>query len=377
MNARPSRAVRLSSESVKRLVSIELHRSRAALISAMGRKLRLALMSGMGRKQTLAHALSGPAAMRAAGRRLPRPREANTGRSRRSSSAYLQYLRTEGAIEFRRTTAVEMQEVTHRGSSFSPPPMDLSDPAVAREMMSMFVTTRKHIADLAVCVIVNESSIELITSDDPAVLTNRVHIQRLKDNNFGLISSGAMLYLPLNPSRAILCYDKDAYELPARRNQFVNLSKDSDVAALNELEYLNARENLYFRDRGLLEQVRAGFWSAEPHRLSSRSRFWVGVKTGETATDEHYRRATVEEERSLIPKLITFSPICPSPSAWPSILRFRRKIRAMNNGSAAGYVRLAEGKRRGLDRKWEVAVPAVPDRDRSRTNPKTAVLRKR
>ena len=288
--------------------------------------------------------------------------------------AYLQYLRTEAAFDFRRRTMIEMQEVTHRGFDRDPPPLDLSDPAIAREMIGTFANTKGEIEDLEICILLNATTQPLVTSDDPSVLTNRVHLQRLKEDNFGLISSGAMLYLPLTPRFALLCYDGDAYSLPNRKNGVVSFRKEEDAIAVNALQYLNARENIYFSAWASLAEVRSAFKAVEPRRLVSRSRFWIGVPTGETAGAEFYRRATPEEVESPIPKIVSFSPMFPSPPRWPSEIRFKNKITAMNNGSGPGYVRIAAGRRQGLADRWLTTVPAVPEKGRSRSNPATAMI---
>ncbi|MGG6898588.1 DUF4238 domain-containing protein [Rhizobium sp. BR 315] len=62
-----------------------------------------------------------------------------------------------------------------------------------------YLNGRKHVKDLEMCLVVNSAQREFITSDDPAILTNRFHFQKLRSDTFGLVSAGTILFLPLTP----------------------------------------------------------------------------------------------------------------------------------------------------------------------------------
>jgi Protein of unknown function (DUF4238) len=83
--------------------------------------------------------------------------------------------------------------------------------------MRHFVKTRKDIADLDTCLIVNKAPRQFITSDDPAIHTNRFHFQRLKSGGFGFASAGAMFFLPLSPRLAFMAFDGNVYIAPDRQ----------------------------------------------------------------------------------------------------------------------------------------------------------------
>ena len=62
------------------------------------------------------------------------------------------------------------------------------------------------------------------------------------------MNSGAVFLMPLTPRHAALAYDGNVYTVPLGSAQRVQLHDESDVLALNELQYLRAAENLYFAD---------------------------------------------------------------------------------------------------------------------------------
>lgn len=64
-----------------------------------------------------------------------------------------------------------------------------------------FVDTMHVIDDLRGCIVKNVSSLPFVTSDNPAILTNRWRLEKPRGpwTTFGLGSAGALLFLPLSP----------------------------------------------------------------------------------------------------------------------------------------------------------------------------------
>lgn len=112
-----------------------------------------------------------------------------------------------------------------------------------------FLNTRKqldHIADLKCCLLVNESNIDFLTNDNPAVDSNRfLQLMRGKFlRNWGLSSSGLYIYLPISPSVAFFAYDSGTYDLPTVNGSFRVTAKDAN--ALNYLMLLHSDSCMYF-----------------------------------------------------------------------------------------------------------------------------------
>lgn len=249
----------------------------------------------------------------------------------------LQYLRTEYALMRIRAQFNLLDQLAKvpADSEYSVESIDTSDTALARDGVQMALRVQEVVSDLACVFIRNRTSVAFVTCDDPVVFSSRVHDQRLGTSNFGFGSAGAFFYLPLTPQHAVLLYDRDAYAVPKDSRHWVSVTKRSDAAALNELVFLKARQNIYFQDRRHLD--RALLEEAKSRRLNEWQAGSILVPIEETGGQTVYKRVEdVPESGSYI---IATSSQYPMPARWSSILRFRRPIIAFTNGSAAGYVR--------------------------------------
>lgn len=127
------------------------------------------------------------------------------------SFAYLQYHRTAMALQRKRDADLDIQDVVYAGTPDSPPEIDLSDRALIQESIESFRGLRHFVDDLKCCLVRNKTQRDFVTSDDPAILTNKFYMQRLNRCDFGIASSGVMLVLPLTPRFLLLCYDSGVY----------------------------------------------------------------------------------------------------------------------------------------------------------------------
>jgi Protein of unknown function (DUF4238) len=110
---------------------------------------------------------------------------------------------------------------------------DLSEEDIIRMALSTTVETWHIVDDLKVCLLHNKTNCSFFTSDNPAIITNRLHVQKLKRKSFGLMSSGALLILPLTPRVCALCYDGDVYSI-ANAGGWATVLKDTDAIYINE-----------------------------------------------------------------------------------------------------------------------------------------------
>src|SRR3546814_11333675 len=88
-----------------------------------------------------------------------------------------------------------------------------------------------------------------VTSNNPAILTNRLHLQRRHKalNSFGVKSAVAIFVLPLNSKLCAILYDGAVYSYGGRE-RWIDAAKPVDLAALNALQVLGCASNVYFRD---------------------------------------------------------------------------------------------------------------------------------
>ena len=262
--------------------------------------------------------------------------------------AYLQFSRTEMAMRRKREMMEAGHDMIYDGRNVPKPVLDISDRKIILSSMLMYLDTRMYVSDLKSCVIKNESRSQFVTSDDPAIMANRFAAQRLRTDSFGLKSSGVLLFLPLTPCLMLMSYDGNVYTLPDKAGGFLRIRDDADVLALNELQYLKAAENIYFRSWEQRDHIEQKFRAASPRRPLAWFDLYMFVPDGTLVQDganavvEKYRRATDEERATARETLMVQRNHYPIPSSWLSKLKYRRPVRAYYNGSAVGHVRKEE-----------------------------------
>lgn len=255
--------------------------------------------------------------------------------------AFLQYARTDMAIKRMRMLQEGMHNTIYEGRSVTPPDLDLSDRTMMRDSMRQYSGLRRYIEDLKICIIKNQTQSDFITSDDPSIFTSRFYTQWLRKQNYGLASSGALIFLPLTPRQVLMCYDGNVYTVPDKRGCWVSITRQADVLALNEVQYLKAAENIYFSRWDDRDRVEREFYEVSPRRPTSWWKFTVLVPDGFVEKGERYRRATKDEQTTAKETLIVSSMFHPVPSRWISKLKYRHPPRTFSDGSAVGHVRKA------------------------------------
>lgn len=254
----------------------------------------------------------------------------------------IQYMRTEAqAARMRaRFALIDVLGEIPEDSEFSSQQMDLSDSALARDGIFHALEMREGIADLKLAFLDNATKARFVTCDDPVVHTNRLYVQRVGDTNFGLGSGGALLYLPLSPTVAMLLYDGGVYSVPKAERYWVRVERDEDIHAFNSLIFLKARENIYYEGADDFSIQR--FEAIADRRITDWHRGSILVPVREKG-DEDGGRVFVEatEPPSEGNYVIATSQQHPVPAAWPSVVRFRRPAVVYGNGSGMGYVRKA------------------------------------
>lgn len=108
--------------------------------------------------------------------------------------------------------------------------------------LDIFFKMREHISDLKACIIENDTNVDFVTSDDPAVIINRFYAQKVKSQSHAFGSAGAILILPLSPKFLLFCYDGDVYNLEGKFGNFVKMDRINDINFLNNLQYLKAEK---------------------------------------------------------------------------------------------------------------------------------------
>jgi hypothetical protein len=248
----------------------------------------------------------------------------------------LQHLRTE-AVSLR---AVEMSAgmeavIGARIEGFRP---------TAREAVQMamriFAEAIDIVDDLKICLLRNRTAIPFLTSDDPAVMTNRWYMEdpRTTWRSPGLQSAGALLLLPLTPRVLCLAYDGDVYSIP-NAGGWVEVKRERDIQAFNQHQFFNCHVNIYFRDWDHRQQIQHDFNAVASIRPTARHRFNYATFDRAEGGAERYqvvaRAAAGDHDRALIHT----ETVSARPSSWP--MQITRRVRgvAYTNGTGLGFVR--------------------------------------
>ena len=109
----------------------------------------------------------------------------------------LQFSRTEAAAERTALVQSDLADIAFNGNV--PKDLRASVKAVVQMSMRTFAETAHEINDLKVVLVRNMTDDEIITSDNPAILTNRWHLQNdmAKHKSYGIGNSGALFFCQL------------------------------------------------------------------------------------------------------------------------------------------------------------------------------------
>ncbi|NVN88634.1 MAG: DUF4238 domain-containing protein [Rhodopseudomonas sp.] len=250
----------------------------------------------------------------------------------------LQHMRTEAASRKAAEMTAAMFDVP--GSDIPIPSMQEAMKIAVQTAMIHFADSMSIVDDLKVCIARNRTDRQFVTSDDPAVLTNRLHLQRRHKGlrSFGVKTAGAVFLLPLSPSLCAIVYDSAIYHT-LQRAGWIDVIHKADVDAINEHQILNCMANLYYRDwderNQLLQQVLAR------RHLRPERRHTI-VHAALDYTTERGSRYVVKEITDLRDEEEVLTHVKtnhPAPSSWPSFLRFRPDAKAYSNNTGAGLTR--------------------------------------
>lgn len=249
----------------------------------------------------------------------------------------LQYFRTEAAMRRVETAFTGSTATMTRATGQAMPPVAGGAREMMLESLGVFARSASCINDLNFCILDNATPTDFVTSDDPVCMTSKFHADR-QLNAFGLESTGVLLFLPLSPRLLFLCYDANAYSLEGSR-QRLRMHSVRDVLACNDLQYLNARENIYFAPSTDSDRVACEAANASSRRPSARMRITTYAKLPPAERGiERYRRLA-SDERVDDQVLVTMSPVHVFPASWPSMLKYRDRLAYLFNGSLGGYMR--------------------------------------
>jgi Protein of unknown function (DUF4238) len=138
--------------------------------------------------------------------------------------------------------------------------IQLTEPAA--EALRPAVLETPVILDLKIKLLHNVSSAPFILGDHPAVKHNGLY-SGAEISVLGLANVGLQFVLPISPEYAVVFYDEKAYSLGSPASSVVKVASAGVVLALNEFQWANAVENIYFRPGD-----DPASWSSAPGRIA-------------------------------------------------------------------------------------------------------------
>jgi hypothetical protein len=250
-----------------------------------------------------------------------------------------QHLRTEAAAK----RAVQMSVQTREIVGIEEGDFSIGIKDAVLMAVRAFADNIKIVDDLKFCLIRNKSEYPFITSDNPAILTNRWHLQdsRAIGRSFGFNSSGILIFLPLSPRLLFLGYDGGVYNV-THDNHVVDVKSDRDIIAFNQHQFLQCNANVYFQAAESAEVIHQAYLNIESNRPDSRYKIIYAELDGMEKGFERYVPVNPKDRNEHKTAIVHTQSIHPEPTIWPSQIRFRSKGYVYSNGTAVGYIRKAK-----------------------------------
>lgn len=101
--------------------------------------------------------------------------------------------------------------------------------------------------DLQCKVLVNKTTHEFVTSDNPVVLYNPFLAFRKHLSNTGLSAKGLQIIFPVGPEFILFFYDDAVYKVGNDNTYIAEVGKTNEVSALNGLQVYSALNNMYYK----------------------------------------------------------------------------------------------------------------------------------
>jgi hypothetical protein len=148
----------------------------------------------------------------------------------------------------------------------------ITDVHAVEQSLAMGVKGAALFFDLALVLLHNRTGRAFITSDNPLVLTNPFAHGVTGLRGYGVASAGLIMLLAVSGTHALLAFDSNVFVSNAPDGARLELTRASDIDAINRMTAMGAGENLYFGRAADGERVAAYVSAAEPQRRRQLAR---------------------------------------------------------------------------------------------------------
>ena len=248
----------------------------------------------------------------------------------------LQYLRTDASSR----TMVAMVAQMDDDMGGLPPGYLTNIKEAVQTAMHIFFENSGSVADLNIRLVRNRMDRPFITSDNPAVMTNRWHLTDRRAELIvpGLLSAGMTGFLPLSSDVLCAIYDSDLYSVMHQRG-WVDLVNSADLDAFNEQQILACQHNVYFQrwnDRRYVAELVGKVGEGRP---TAGYELTYAILDGAKGDSKVYRAVTALEAKGHQESIVHSSRVLPTPSRWPSMIRWRSGGVVYDSGNGTGFSR--------------------------------------
>jgi len=125
--------------------------------------------------------------------------------------------------------------------------------------------------DLMMKVLLNRTDTNFVSSDNPVVLYNQYCEKLSIGSNTGLASQGLQIIYPLSPRHALLFYDSVIYKVGEKKNTFTLVVDGKDIEQFNDLQWLNALQNIYYDNAQKPAEIMRGYTNNHPKRHTEKT----------------------------------------------------------------------------------------------------------
>lgn len=158
-----------------------------------------------------------------------------------------------------------------------------------------------------------------IIGDNPAVFCNFYREKKSAQLKLGYSSRGLIIFLPITPSLQLILYDPFVYKIGNKRDVCVDI-KENDALLLNELQYIQAGQSVYYLDRKM-----------EP-RITTLSK--IAITSDVTFKTEKVEWPSDDSKKhNLAIKMVKKNPILSHSLSFVKIIKKAKKLRGTINDS--------------------------------------------
>ena len=123
--------------------------------------------------------------------------------------------------------------------------------------------------DLKPKLILNRSKESFIFSDSPVVFYNQYTENCRAMSCTGAATKGLQIFFPIAPNAMLHLYDAAVYKVGSKKSDCCEIGDTAEVRKFNELQILNALENVYYRDEATSESIKDQARELGPRRRTA------------------------------------------------------------------------------------------------------------